>query len=114
MGKVIRLSLFPELEQQLVEEKNKLQSPTIFSQGMSLHRQRILKIENEHLLKSIPREGKLGMPKASPIYLDRIPKIFVPFCNLKSCRTTHACVHFYIHDYKFKQVWNNLKKTLYS
>ena len=81
-------------------------------QRESKHRQRILKFENSHLLKGLEFEGPLEMPKASPMCLDTVPEVYVPFNCLNAAHGSHVCVHFYIHDYLFKRIWGGLEEYL--
>ena len=112
IGKVLQHSLFPELEQEFMERMRKMNSVSIISSDLTDLKRKKTRFENQHLLHDIPREGVLGMPKASPVYFDRTPSLFVPYNCIKSYRTTHACVHFYIDDYHFSTVWKNLEQTL--
>lgn len=78
---------------------------------MSEYRRRIRKFENVYLLNGIRRGGWYQMPKANPVNLDKLPDEFVPFNCLKSCKSTNVGVHFFIHDYLFRSVWDNLEAT---
>lgn len=104
-----QLSLFPNWEQKKISQVRKFRSISTIASNISDCNKRKLKFENEHLLHGIPREGILEMPKARPVYLKSLPKLYVPFNCLKKCNTTHACVHFYIDDYRFNRVWQNLE-----
>lgn len=108
MKKIKQLSLFPEWEQQITKSTT-YQMISDNTSDISAYRQRILRYENEHLLNGIPREGFLEMPKAQPVHLEKMPNLFVPFNCIKSCNTTHACVHFFINDYLFKRIWGRLE-----
>lgn len=109
-----KLSIFPEWEQEFAIPQRTFHTTSTIPLGASNHRKQKLRIENEHLLNGIEREGFLGMPKALPVYMERVPDLFVPYCCRKSCQTTHACIHFYIDDYKFNAVWGRLEQTLKS
>jgi hypothetical protein len=103
--------LFPELEETENEKVNKmfLREKSTYE---SEYRRKIRQFENIHLLADIPREGHFQMPKAQPVNVNEFPQFYIPYSNLRKGMPVHIGVHFFIHDFLFGNVWNNLKKVL--
>lgn len=73
----------------------------------------LLEFQNQHKLKNLISTGEYGFPALKPVY--EIPNrqhySWIGFNEVLSHKTPATqMVHFYLHDYQFERVWNNLDK----
>lgn len=108
MNKVFQTELFAE-DKPVCSDQHQYYSVL---NAISEHKRRIMEFENQHLLEGVEREGILGMPKAKPVHVETVPKVFIPYNQVNSQKSNSVGVHFYIYDYLYNSVWVQLVRCL--
>lgn len=77
---------------------------------ISSHRRRKEHCNNMDICMSLEKQGKFDMPILLP-YDGPIPNTLIPFNQAMSSTTYDGCgVHFFIDDYQFERIWNNMDR----
>ena len=101
MSNYVNNLLFPEQDVREMEPK---------AREISRHYLKKATIENLHLFNP-NAVGLYDMPIIKPYY-GKLPRFLVPFNQASKAVNHQAFVHFYIDDYLFERLWNNLERYL--